>query len=287
MNLITFVLMNIPEHINYKRNIIGLVSFTALFALVFINIYKPFSSSQWYNVSSFMFFVYSSLIILTGVLVVIISRIIMYLYSRKHSISYVTYGIWVFLEILFMSLFYTIYSIILDGDKDIMETFQSSVINTALVLLLPYSVLWFYYGWKETTTKLENLKNEGEELNIIPGNLSFKDEKGVLRLSLDSRELLFIESADNYAVINYTNKGRVKRYLIRNTLRNIECNLENTLVTRCHRSFLVNLQRAKVIRREKEGLFIELDAEGVIDIPVSKSFQKKVSEKFLAHSINN
>ncbi len=279
--------MNIPEHINYKRNIVGLVSFTALFALVFINIYKPFSSSQWYNVSSFMFFVYSSLIILTGVLVVRISRIIMYLYSRKHSISYVTYGIWVFLEILFMSLFYTIYSIILDSDKDVMETFQSSVINTALVLLLPYSVLWFYYGWKETTKKLEFLKNEGEELNVIPGNLSFKDEKGILRLSLDSRELLFIESADNYAVINYTNKGRVKRYLIRNTLRNIENNLENTMVTRCHRSFLVNLQRAKVIRREKDGLFIELDADGVIDIPVSKSFQKKVSEKFLAHSINN
>ncbi len=279
--------MNIPEHINQKRKIVGLVSFTALFALVFINIYKPFSSSQWYNVSSFMFFVYSSLIILTGVLVVIISRIVMYFYSRKHSISYVTYAIWVFLEILFMSLFYTMYTIILDKEKDVMETFESSVINTALVLLLPYSVLWFYYGWKESTKKLENLTNESDELNIIPGNLSFKDEKGILRLSLDSRELLFIESADNYAVINYSNKGKVKRYLIRNTLRNIELSLENTMVTRCHRSFLVNLQRAKVIRREKEGLFIELDYEGVIDIPVSKSFQKKVSEKFLAHSINN
>ena len=75
--------MNIPKYINEKSNIIRLVSFTALFALIFINIYKPFDSSSWYKVTDFMFFVYSSLIILTGVLVVIISRIIMYFFSKN------------------------------------------------------------------------------------------------------------------------------------------------------------------------------------------------------------
>ncbi len=276
--------MNIPEHINNKRNIVRLIGFTALFALVFINIYKPFSSSLWYNISEFMFFVYSSLVILTGLLVVLMSRIAMYLYSRRHQISYGKYAIWVFLEILFMSLFYTMYTIILNRDRDVMDSFESSFINTALVLLLPYTVLWFYFGWKESTKRLEKIESEEQEEVDIPGNITFNDEKGVLRLSVLCSDLLYIESSENYVVINYSNKGKVKRYLLRNTLKNIEGALERSRIIRCHRSYLINLDRAKVIRRDKDGLFIELDTDGVIDIPVSKSYQKKVSEIFLAHS---
>ena len=61
----------IPSYIYGKQNIVRLILWTALFALVFINIYKPFSSTSWYKVSEFKFFVFSSLIILTGVLVVV------------------------------------------------------------------------------------------------------------------------------------------------------------------------------------------------------------------------
>ena len=57
----------IPSYIYGKQNIVRLILWTALFALVFINIYKPFSSTSWYKVSEFKFFVFSSLIILTGV----------------------------------------------------------------------------------------------------------------------------------------------------------------------------------------------------------------------------
>ena len=78
----------IPKYVYEKSNIIRLILLTALFALVFINIYKPFNSPNWYNVSELKFFIFSSLIILTGVLVVVLSRICMYYYGRKHTISY-------------------------------------------------------------------------------------------------------------------------------------------------------------------------------------------------------
>src|SRR3989339_1521217 len=248
--------MNIPDHINNKRNIVRLIGFTALFALIFINIYKPFSSSLWYNISEFMFFVYSSLVILTGLLVVLISRIIMYLYSRRHTISYGKYALWVFLEILLMSVFYTMYTIILNKERDVMETFESSFINTALVLLLPYIVLWFYFGWRESSTRLEKIERADDEETDTPGNITFNDEKGTLRLSVLCSDLLYIESSENYVVINYSNKGKVKKYLLRNTLKNIEGALERSRIVRCHRSYLVNLDRAKVIRRDREGLYI-------------------------------
>ncbi|OFY41486.1 MAG: LytTR family transcriptional regulator [Bacteroidetes bacterium GWF2_40_14] len=281
--------MNIPKYINEKRNIIKLVALTAVFALVFINIYKPFGSKNWYpNVSEFMYLVYTSLIILTGVLVVIISRLIMYFYSRKHEISYINYVVWVLTEILSMSLFYTIYSISVKlkggASVDVMAVFKNATINTALVLLLPYASLWFYFGWQESTKRLQKIESGDEpELNPLK-SITFKDEKGALMLSILLEDLLYIESADNYVVIHYVTNGKSKTYLLRNSLKNLESLLRRTPVARCHRSFLVNFNRVKVIRRSKEGLMLEIDVADSPDIPVSKSFQGVVSSKFLCES---
>ena len=101
-----FTTEKVPAYLYKKSNLIRLVIFTAIFALVFINIYKPFNSEHWYNVSEFKFFVFSSLVILTGVLVVVISRIILYFYVKKHAITYVQYAVWILAEIFFMALFY-------------------------------------------------------------------------------------------------------------------------------------------------------------------------------------
>lgn len=68
----------IAPYLIEKKNIVNLILFTALFALVFINIYSPFGADRWFSLTRFQFFTYSSLVILTGVLVVVISRIIMY-----------------------------------------------------------------------------------------------------------------------------------------------------------------------------------------------------------------
>lgn len=281
--------MKIPDYIIRKSNIVRLVIFTAAFALLFINIYKPFGSERWYDVSDFKFFLFSAPIILTGVLVVVISRIIMYYYARKRDVSYVNYFVWVFLEILFMSLFYTLFTLSLSANegRDVIETFKSSMVNTALVLLLPYITLWFYFGWEESKKRLENIEQGENETEHIPSSLSFTDEKGVLRLSVRHSDLLYIESDDNYVTIHYTAGGKVKFYLLRNTLKKLEEQLSETPVCRCHRSFLVNFTRVKVMRRERDGIYLEMDAEGVKDIPVSKTYQQKVAEKFMTQSFRN
>lgn len=281
--------MKIPDYIIRKGNIVRLVIFTAAFALLFINIYKPFGAKEWYDVTDFMFFLFSAPVILTGVLVVVISRVIMYYYARKRDISYVNYFVWVFLEILFMSLFYTIFTLSLTANegRDVIETFRSSMVNTALVLLLPYITLWFYFGWEESKKKLENIEHGDLEFDNIPSSISFTDEKGVLRLSVRHGDLLYVESDDNYATIHYTAGGKVKFYLLRNTLKKLEEQLKDTPVCRCHRSFLVNFTRVKVMRRERDGIYLEMDADGVKDIPVSKTYQQKVAEKFMSQSFKN
>lgn len=275
---------NIPSYIYDKRHIVQLVSWTAFFALVFINIYKPFSSSSWYDVSEFKFFVFSSLIILTGVLVVVLSRIVMFYWGKQHTISMRSYAVWILLEIFFMALFYTVYTLILNPDREYMDAFEVSAINTSLVLLLPYSVLHFYFSYEDKERRLRLLEEQQEEAVDRQSVFSFFDEKQELRLSVKRSELLYIESADNYVCIWYMSKGQLRKFLLRNSLKAMEESLSDTNVLRCHRSYMVNFDQVKVIRREKEGIFLELGIDRVPDIPISKTYSEKVTRWFQAYS---
>lgn len=274
----------IPEYIYEKSNIVRLILMTALFALVFINIYKPFSSSSWYAVSEFKFFIFSSLIILTGVLVVVISRIIMYYWGKKRTITISAYAAWIVLEIFFMSLFYTIYTLVLNPEREYLSAFKESAINTSLVLLLPYSVLHLYFSYKEKERQLLLLKESQAEVAGRQNVFSFYDEKHELRLSVKRSNLLYMESADNYVCIWYLNKGALTKFMLRNSLKTLEEDLADTNVLRCHRSYMVNFDQVKVIRREKDGVYLELGIENVPDIPISKTYSEKVTHWFMTYS---
>lgn len=274
----------IPGYILEKGIIVRLIILTALFALLFINLYKPFNSFNWYSVSEFKFFVFSNLVILTGVLVVVISRIIMYHWGKGHTITIGQYAIWIVLEIFFMSLFYTIYTLSLNPEKEWLTVFKSSTINTALVLLLPYFSLHLYFSLRDSERRLKQLEAEKTETQARCTVYSFYDEKNELRLSVNRNNLLYIESADNYVNIWYMNKGHLAKFMLRNSLKTIEESMKDTSVLRCHRSYIANFEQVKVIRREKDGIYLEFSIENVPDIPISKTYNEKVTRWFMAYS---
>ena len=277
----------IPNYITDKKNIVRLVLFTAGFALLFINFYEPFGVRYWFNIPWWKLLLYSSAVILTGVLVVVISRVLMFYTTRgRFWLNYWYYIIWVLSEVFFMALFYTLFEILIFGDdREFGVLLKLSVQNTALVLLLPYSAMWLYFSNREKKLQLDKL-TQGELPAIVTSNsmIPFHDEKDVLRISVKQDNLLYLEASDNYVNICYLNKGKISKYLLRNTLKKMENLFEKTEIVRCHRSYMVNFDKVKVIRKEKEGLQLELDLPSVIDIPVSRSYVEKVMAKFSKYS---
>jgi hypothetical protein len=271
----------IPAYLNEKRNIIRLVVFTSIFALVFINIYSPFGVDRWFNLTRLQFLTYSSLIILTGVLVVVISRIIMFQVCKRRLILIWQYLAWIFTEILFMALFYTMFEkIFLDDSRLFSDLIKLSAKNTSLVLLLPYSVLWLYFSWIDKKNQIDRLADI-QSFSVNPRNMiPFYDEKGILKFSIKKEDLLYLEAAENYVNICYLNKGNISKYLHRDTLKKIEESFSGTEIIRCHRSYMVNFEKVKVIRKDKDGLKLELDNPSVIDLPVSKTYVNTVMQTF-------
>ena len=271
----------IPPYLNEKRNIIRLILFTSLFALVFINAYSPFGADRWYNLTRFEFFTYSSLTILLGVLVVVISRILMYHVCKRHTINIWQYLLWIFAEIFSMALAYGLFEkLFLKDARMFTELVKNSSRNTALVLLLPYSVLWLYFSWRDKKEQIERLADNPYSSENSRDMIPFYDDKGILRFSIKKENLLYLESAENYVNICYLNKGKVSKYLLRDTLKKIEENFSGTEIVRCHRSYMVNFEKVKVIRKDKDGLKLEFDNPSVTDIPVSKTYVNTVMQTF-------
>lgn len=281
----------IPAYIYEKGNVSRLILFTAVFALLFINIFQPFNSRDWYeNISDFKYFFFSSLIILTGMLVVVVSRLIMLRNTRNHGLEYWQFGLHVFGEILAMSLFFTVFSIFFPRgglNRDYIDVFLNAIKNTSWTLLLPYSILWLYFSWREKNNLLQNISTAKPENEVHKRNLiAFPDEKGEVKISIVLENLLYVDSADNYATIHYLNKSKISHYLIRNSMKWMEENLTmETPLVRCHRSFIVNLDKVKVLRKTKEGIFLEMDALNTPDIPVSKTYYERVMYKFSDYTV--
>lgn len=285
----------IPEYFTDRRNIVSFILFTAIFALVFINIYAPFGVDNWLKEADFQLFFYSSIVILIGMLVIAISRLLMYLISRKKPIRYGEYALWIIGEILSMALVYAlIQRFFLHGQNDFMVILRNSIRITAFIILLPYVIYWLYLSFKEKYVLLEKMSmthagNPENQSEIKQGGtwsmIPFRDEKGILRFSVKREDLLYLEAADNYVLIHYLDGDKQLKYMIRTTLKRIEEEFTEKNLVRCHRSFMINIDHVRTIRKEKEGLIINFESPVNVTLPISKTYLDLFIRK-LSNTVN-
>lgn len=279
----------IPSFIYKKSNQIAMIIFVPIFALLFITIYRPLNFEHidedtglltWLNISREVLVQLITLgFIFVGMAVVAVSRWIMGVYTRKRELSYIQYISWVAFEILIMALIFTIAALFTDTPKPVTTLFYNSLVKTILILLIPYVMCYIYFIWQERVAQLRHIRERlaEDETALQAAYVQIYDEKGEMRLSVRREHLFLLESADNYVCVWYINNNAPKKVLVRNTLTKVAKQLESTHIQRCHRSYIINLDLIKVMRREKEGIFVEFGVEGVPDVPISKTYVENIN----------
>lgn len=270
---------DIPDYLKDRSTIITQVMFVSIFALVFINIYSPFNASSWFEVGRIEFFFYSSAFILSGMLIIVISKMIFVLLAGRVRFTYLLFGIWNLMEIVLLAAAYLVVDLyLLKSGADLVERYMDLLFITLLVLAIPYSLSWLWLSLKDKRSKLENLtKNTSLEFRERQ-MISFRDETEKLRFSIKSRDILYVESTDNYVTVHTNEEGRLKKVMLRNTMKRLEKELDGTLIHRCHRSYMVNFENIKLVKLISANLYIYMDFREEIRIPVSKSYAEHVHE---------
>ena len=71
--------------------------------------------------------------------------------------------------------------------------------------------------------------------------------------------------------------------MLRCRLKTVEESFRGSSLVRCHRKYIVNMDKVKVLRKEKEGYELDLDNDTIPQIPITKTYEKNV----LAYFNNN
>ncbi len=279
----------IPSYFLEKKNIIKFILFVTFFVLIFVILFKPFDS---YKGRIDEYVIYTTIMLAIGLSILIASRILIYQLKKKITFYYRTFILWIFAEIITISIACTFFYWINDTpNADFFTAYSDILLYTISILFLPYTISFLYFELKEKSKVLEKFKSTQSSSNEKLVNedtslIHFNDDRGNLKLSVSINNLFFIEAADNYVKICYINKEKVTYFILRNTLKNIEEMYSDINLIRCHRSYIINPLKVKVMRRDKDGLFIELDSKSLPDIPVSKTYSQQVIDLFSDSSLS-
>lgn len=271
------------DKINTLHNRFLLSGTILCFALIFMYLFKPFGIDYWIGET----FGNRNTVILSICLfsfaVIFTSQIIQFFLFRNKSYTLSHFIVGIIAEVVVISL------PLAYASTNEYSSFSNELIITlrliAATLLFCYfvSTLILYtlnLGNNAVITNIENSAAEvqSEDENSLPNTLSMfsiYDDNGQLRFSVNSNDLLFIESADNYVMVHYLRNENYCKQLVRTTLKSIEADAGKAGCVRCHRSYLIN--KHKIGEIKKNGRQYEVHLHHIHQaIPISKSYQAEL-----------
>ena len=277
----------LPDYLLGKYQLTGTIPFSVLFAIVFLNIYIPFSDTAWFRLGDSVMFLLTVAFVVAAIILLIGSRVVMYKTKKLFEMTYVTYIIWCCLEIIAICGMYTAFTIGLTspGNESALVVFSRALLYGAIALGVPYIISAMYFAIidKNEIIRLMNYDNVVTDEVVKPQTkkITLFDNSGSLKLSLSFDNLYYIESCDNYIKVWYTdNKGEMQQYLIRCRLRSVEEKFLGTSLVRTNRKYIVNMSKVKVLRKESDGYILDLENETIPPLPVTKTYTENVLTYF-------
>jgi hypothetical protein len=116
---------------------------------------------------------------------------------------------------------------------------------------------------QEVNNKTEN---NSDQITIPSQN---KSEE----LNLNVEALLAIKAVENYIEVYANENGKLTKTILRNTLKNAEESLATIKnISKCHRSYLVNLKQVQHFSGNAQGLTLDFGNLVDLSVPVSRAY---------------
>lgn len=122
----------------------------------------------------------------------------------------------------------------------------------------------------DLSTEPTTLHESGEQVDPTI-TLVADNEKDSITTSAD--DLLYVESSDNYCTVVYLANGQSKKPLLRSSLSRLEKQITRPHIVRCHRSYIVNLDRVERVTGNAQGYKLHL-LNGQFQVPVARQYNE-------------
>ena len=279
----------IPGYLRERYQLLGTVTFAALFSVVFLLVSIPFSNNAWFRLGNSTFFGFTALFALVSLTILIVSKVVMFKTRNSLPMTYWGYAAWCMAEIVLIAVLYTVFTVTIaqPEDQNGVAIFLHALVYAFVCLGIPYIIaaMFFTIVDQNRTIRLMNMQDvvtdDGPEETATVQKFTLFDNNGVLKLSVSSANLYYVEADDNYIKVWYLdNKGALQTYMLRCRLKTVEESFAGSDLVRCHRRFIVNMQKVKVLQKVGATYEITLDNEEIAPIPVTKTYIEAVLQRF-------
>lgn len=287
-----------PRFLLESRTLVGSVIAIVLFSILFMVIYGPYSSTSWLTLMAgksdlvglygdFHMVMASVAFYLVAIAFLILSKVVLYHIARKYTLYNGHLELWVGGEVLLVSFIYTVFTeLFILTDPDLfLSIWGRSVLVLSFIIVVPYIICVQQATNRHQQQLLDRLGmdviNDKVE-NADPKLIHLVDNTGRLKMSISVDSLYYVESQDNYVKIYYDSDGKLCNYMLRSTTKAIETKFGDWLI-RCHRGYLVNKNKIRIFRNDRDGMYIRLMHDNIRQIPVSKSYASNI-QRVIARS---
>ena len=284
----------VPRYLLGWKELGWTLIFSALFAFVFTLLSIPFSSNPWLEIMGGGSVILMVSFFLACVVIVIVSRMLLFRSGYLKGVSVFGYILWSLGEMVLVSLLYTFFTVrgervgLIDiGDRSLLKVFFEALVFAFWCMGIPYLISCLYLSLAEKGNTMR-LTDYGSVVSDAPAKsyeekkITLFDNSGALKFSISSENLYFIESDDNYIKVWYSDSsGQVRQYMLRCRLKTVEDSFAGSDLVRCHRKYIVNITKVRILKAEKEGYKISLGpADNAVTIPISRTYEQNVLARF-------
>ena len=281
--------MDVPKHFLSRGFLYRTVLYDVLFSIGFLFLYKPFSSTFWLSVSSTRLTLYSIAFYASCIVFLLASKDSFYRFQKKHETRMKHIVIWTVAELIGLAIIYLLFTFLLGYStrSGPGELLLRTAFCVALILVFPFLLTFMYAIIQDKKEEIRLLQLNIAEKDVrsdIP-MVNLYDHSGALKISAAQDDIFYIMSQDNYVSIHYLIGDTMNSYLLRCSTIQVEENLKDTSIIRCHRSYLVNLNHVKMLRHSKGKAVIVLSDNTGTEIPVSRNYYKELRKYIVPEKI--
>ena len=230
----------------------------------------------------------------------------MYALQDRYIMTITRYLWWLMCENVAISLLYTIITLTIFPEPGLKfpEVGLRALFCVTMILAIPNGLILFYAAYhakceefEAVSYQLQRAREECRRLELMtkhekqrreeavaqaaaderaPRMIKLYDNGGTLRLTINEESLYYLESEDNYMKVHYKHNDKIASYLLRCRTRSVEESLQGTSLRRCHRSYIVNINKIRFVSEEHRLHFINLDDDSIRRIPLSKSYYESI-----------
>ncbi|MCH5329354.1 MAG: LytTR family transcriptional regulator [Alistipes sp.] len=272
----------VPQYVMKLDFMLGSVAFIVVFSVLFMIIYAPFSLTDWFDIFDERRLSISVAFYLACIVIMVASKLSLVLVSRRIAIDRLLYFLWLVGETVAISLLYTAFTRYLvqaEEPHSMPEVAFRAFCCVTAILAIPYAISFLYAAYRAKLRENEVMRYRTRaygEVSETPQLINLYDGNGTVRMTVDIDALYYMESQDNYVKVCYESEGALHNYMLRCRTKALEKSLEGTPMLRCHRSYIVNITKIKLLRPDKSNSVAILNHSGVKPIPVSKRYYESL-----------